>query len=146
MSAKLDLILLVDDDEDDLYFHQRAIRAAGLKCQIDICTSGDIALDYLTNQGEYAVHGAEYKQPDLIFLDINMPRVDGWEFIERYEIWLKSNSRIPTKSVIVMLSTSARRNDIAKAETKEIVRRYVSKPLDTNVIKNIVQDIFPPVL
>ena len=53
MNTEPDLILLIDDDEDVNYFHRRAITRSGLKCQIDVCTSGDIAMDYLKNEGEF---------------------------------------------------------------------------------------------
>lgn len=141
-NTKPDLILLIDDDEDDLFFHRKAIQSSGVDCKIDVCTSGDTAMDYLSNQGEFASRGDQYPQPSVIFLDINMPRVNGWQFLELYDHWLIEKRRDPS-TIIVMLSTSIREDDILRAEATPLVDRYVSKPLKSDGICLIFDELFP---
>jgi len=139
MNTGPELIMLIDDDEDDNFFHKRAIRKSGLSCKIDVCTSGDVAIDYLSNQGQYSAAGENYPQPDLIFLDINMPRVDGWEFLERYAHWIDEdeNRTLPT---IIILSNSNNASDIKRAEANNFVREYVVKPLRKEAVLQIVNN------
>ncbi|MFK7858383.1 MAG: response regulator [Granulosicoccus sp.] len=141
MKSRPDLILLIDDDEDDNFFHQRAIQKSGLKCRIDICTSGDTAMDYLSNRGEFSSRGAEIRHPDLIFLDINMPRVNGWEFMDQYTQWVNDNDYDPA-TVIVMVSTSGQTVDIERAKVTPFVGCFVEKPLKPESVLEIVDQYF----
>lgn len=144
MKKTPELILLIDDDEDDNFIHKRAIKKSGLECQIDVCTSGDMALDYLTNQGNHASRGTDYPRPDLIFLDINMPRVDGWEFLDQYAQWIDKN-RQEAATIIVMLSNSIDPRDINRASANRFVQKYTTKPLKPDEIVDIVSTYFSPV-
>jgi CheY-like chemotaxis protein len=77
MSKKLNCILLVDDDTEDNHYHKIVLDDMHITTQVEIARDGIEALQYLTKENQIT--------PELIFLDINMPRMNGWEFLEAYE-------------------------------------------------------------
>jgi CheY-like chemotaxis protein len=121
MSQKLKTILLIDDDEATNYIHTMIIEDAHFAENIVVMDSAIEALKYLTT----TVDG-KYPQPDLIFLDINMPAMDGWTFMQKYST-LDLNQQ--AKTIIVMLSTSLNPSDKEKADTIPLISGFMSKPL-----------------
>ena len=77
LKKKLNCILLIDDDPDDNFFHQVVIKQMDIVHRIDIANDGLEALSYLKD--------GQATPPELIFLDINMPRMNGWEFLAEYK-------------------------------------------------------------
>ena len=77
-------ILLIDDDDATNFIHEMVIKMADIDTHIEICTSARKALDYLTCKGEYSAN-TSYPQPGIIFLDINMPGMSGWDFLKEYD-------------------------------------------------------------
>lgn len=140
MTVKINLVLLIDDNEDDNFFHRRAMEKAGRVEMIDVCLDGGDALDYLQNKGKYAVRGQDYPRPDLIFLDINMPRTNGWEFIDKYALL---HPRFIGGPIIVMLTTSLNPNDRLRAENCTFVREFMTKPLKQQTFLEILDKHFP---
>ncbi|NNL15472.1 MAG: response regulator [Flavobacteriaceae bacterium] len=134
MKRKLKVILLIDDDEATNYIHKRVIKETNCAETIVIKENGIEALDYLTS----AVNG-KFPQPDLIFLDINMPAMDGWEFLESYK---KLNDDQLAKTVIVMLTTSLNPDDKDKASTIPIITDFIPKPLDPEMVEQICNNYF----
>ena len=126
-------ILLVDDNSDDNFIHERAIRKSGLGASVAVCRDGQDALDYL--QGVEAYADAEVRHPELVLLDINMPRVNGWEFLAEFT---KLGQAIRQGVVIVMLSTSTNPTDRGRADEFEQVVDYMSKPLTPDLIRQLV--------
>lgn len=125
-------VLLVDDDKVTNLMHGRLIRRTGLIGQIDVVTDGVAALEYLK-----AHEDAGEPLPELILLDINMPRMDGFEFLESY-------ATLPTQirhagTLIVMLSTSVLRADHERADADPNVHAFVSKPVAVEHIASFVQ-------
>lgn len=143
MSRKLNLVLLVDDNEDDNFFHRRAIEKANAVESIDICVDGSDALDYLQNLGKYQTRGHKYPRPDLIFLDINMPRTNGWEFLDQYA---KLDERFIGGPIVVMLTTSLNPVDRVRAGGSKLVREFMTKPLKQETFQGILQKHFPQVV
>ncbi len=136
---KLPLILLIDDDIDDNFFHRRVINKAGVAEEVAECHNGKDALDFLRNEGKYAGEDKPYPQPDLLFLDINMPRMNGWEFLNAYE---QLPPHIKGGPVVAMLTTSTNEQDIARAKQYNIVKDYSNKPLTEIMLKEVLQKYF----
>ncbi|MEO8150685.1 MAG: response regulator [Bacteroidia bacterium] len=130
MKKKLNLIMLIDDDEDDNYFHQLIINEADVTHHLRIAVSGFEALEILAN---------ETPSPDLIFLDINMPKMNGWEFLGEYE---KLSFDLKAKNVIIMLTTSLNPDDEEKAKKFNRINGFENKPLSQEMIKRIVKKHF----
>ncbi|MCK5860806.1 MAG: response regulator, partial [Abyssibacter sp.] len=106
MIDKLNEILLVDDNEADNFLHRVVLERAGVAKAVTEKLNGQEALDYLTT----ADVDGRYPQPELICLDINMPIMNGWEFIEAYE---QLDPKFQSGVVIMMLTTSLNPEDAA---------------------------------
>jgi CheY-like chemotaxis protein len=131
MQKQLNCVLLIDDNEDDNYYHELILREAGAAQQIQIAETGNSALDFLQETST---------APELIFLDINMPRMNGWEFLERYKK-LKIDQK--ANVIIIMLTTSLNPEDARKAKTIPEIDDFESKPLTSEMIKKIMKKFFP---
>ncbi len=135
----LDCILLIEDDKATNFIHQLAIRELGLDARIQVCLNGREGLDYLTGQGAFQGLG-KVSRPGIIFLDINMPLMDGWEFLEAYDL-LDDNQKADI--VVVMVSSSTNPDDHKRALRRDVVSGFVNKPLTTEVISGVIQKHFP---
>jgi CheY-like chemotaxis protein len=135
MKKKLECILLIDDDSEDNLFHRIVIERMQITIRIEAVQNGLEALEYLTKENQII--------PELIFLDINMPKMNGWEFLEKYKD-LPKNQR--SRITIVMLTTSANPNDIKRAEEIEDVTGFKTKPLSTEMLTEILNTHFPDYL
>lgn len=122
-------ILIIDDDEINNFIAAKLIDKIPPKAQVSTCINGKQGIDYvrskLTNQAEF---------PDIIFLDINMPLMNGWEFLEEFETF---KNDINKRVIINMLSSSVYNDDITKAETFDTVNKFISKPLTVEKIKDM---------
>lgn len=133
---QLDTILLIDDDPAINFLHKHVIKKEGVAKEIIAHQSAEEALEYLK---ENAKNGYHY--PELIFLDINMPGMDGWEFIEEYE---KLDNTLEQSKIVVMLSTSTDPKDQKKAEFKQVINQFLNKPLKAADIQYILEhNTFP---
>jgi CheY-like chemotaxis protein len=127
---KLNCILLVDDNDADNEFHQIIIERTGVAENIRIAENGEKALNYLKDPNQLV--------PELIFLDINMPRMNGWEFLARYkELGIKAR-----QIIIVMLTTSANPDDIQRAQQMAEVNGFKTKPLTRDMLLEIMDAYF----
>jgi CheY-like chemotaxis protein len=130
MTKKLTSILLIDDDDADNFFHTLAIQKMDTGIQIKTAENGLDALQLLHKNDA---------PPDLIFLDINMPKMNGWEFLQEFK---KLEPKLKTKAIIVMLTTSDNPEDVKKAtQTPEVVG-FETKPLTTDKLKLILENHF----
>lgn len=140
MKQKLNCVLLIDDDEPTNFFTRMILEESGCAEHIKIVQSGQEALDYLV-KSEAVDNAAIYPSPDLIFLDINMPAMDGWEFLEEYRK-LNVTSRI----IVVMLTTSLFPEDKLKAERMPEISGFEHKPLTAEKLAEVREKYFSNVL
>jgi two-component system, chemotaxis family, response regulator Rcp1 len=132
MSAFQDLeILLVEDNEGDIRLTIEAFKEAKIRNQIKVVRDGEEALDYLRKQGKYA----GVPSPDIILLDINLPKIDGKEVLST----MKSDPLLKTIPVI-MLTTSSADSDIQESYENH-ANCYVIKPVDLNKFMEVIRSI-----
>jgi CheY-like chemotaxis protein len=136
---KLKCVLLVDDDTAFNYLHRRTIKKFDLAETIQEVLNAREALDYLTNQGAFVNNGTRYPQPDLIFLDINMPGMSGWDFLEEYK---KLPAEQKGKIVLVMLTTSLNPEDEERARKNPEISDFIHKPLSMEALEEVIQQYF----
>jgi CheY-like chemotaxis protein len=128
MKGKEIHILLVEDNEGDIVLAREALREARIKNRITVITDGEKALEFL-------FHKDNNRKPDLILLDMNLPKVNGLEVLAK----LKEDEALKIIPV-VMLTTSTSEKDVLDAY-RNYVNCYINKPIDLEefivVIKNI---------
>lgn len=135
MKTKLNCIILIDDNAATNFFHKVIIDKANCAEQCIAFQSGQEALSYLKN-----LENRDFIKPDLIFLDINMPGMDGWQFLEHYNN-LEKNQQ--AKVVVVMLTTSLNPADREKAKTMNLVYGFLNKPLTKEMVFDQIKLHFP---
>ena len=124
-------ILLVEDNEGDVEMTRRALKRAQPLVRLSIANNGDQGLDALNQTGKYA----EAARPDLILLDINMPRMDGKTFLGI----VKSSE--PFKGIpIVMFTSSDSPNDVRECFEKQ-ASAYVVKPFDGTLYADRLREV-----
>jgi len=134
MKMKLQHILLVDDDEDCNFFHKRLLNQADCVENIDITKDGRAALDFLDLKWK------EKKNfPSIIFLDIKMPRMDGWEFLNEYK---KLNEIWQSKTIVIIFTIAFNPDNLSKAMSYPFVKGFKSKYLDKEGLDQILIEHF----
>ncbi|MBX9734265.1 MAG: response regulator, partial [Chitinophagaceae bacterium] len=121
------IICIIDDDEVYQFTVTKNIQSQKLAKKILVFSDGEEALQFLT-----ANIGDNDAVPDVIFLDINMPIMDGWQFLEKY-IHLKP--RIGKKVTLYMVSSSVDPADTQRAKAIEEISDYIIKPITPEQLK-----------
>lgn len=124
-------VLLVEDDPGDVVIAQEALRAGNLPTQLDVVSDGVEAMAFLRNEGGYA----DARRPDLILLDLNLPRMTGHEVLAELKAD-ESLRRIP----VVVLSTSVAAEDVARSYDLH-ANVYVAKPVDFDEFAGVIKQI-----
>ncbi|SCY80107.1 response regulator [Flavobacterium caeni] len=121
------LIYLIDDDEIFVFVMQKLMQKSGRFEQVLNIANGLDAIDVLVDR-----YSREGSLPDLIFLDLNMPVLDGWQFLDEVE-------RLPFKDRlrIYIISSSIDAREMAKAKEYSTVKRFVSKPVTLDWLNKI---------
>lgn len=129
----LNKILLIDDNEADNYLHRMIISEADVTESIVDRRDGVSALEYLKTMEESEL-------PELIFLDINMPRMNGWEFLEAYnELPFAKKQSV----LVIMLTTSIFPKDRQRAEHLPNFSGFLNKPLTEEDLLQLLHKHFP---
>jgi CheY-like chemotaxis protein len=124
---KLNNIMLIDDNIHANYFNEIKLEQNNACDKITIFMNGKEALDYLVTNKETDV--------DLILLDINMPVMNGWQFLSNIErVWREIEKSIP----IFILSSSVNTYDKQKSAEYKSVKGFINKPLNDNDLKEMI--------
>jgi CheY-like chemotaxis protein len=134
----LNCILLIDDDEITNYLNKMLIKNTETEVHVHTALNGLHALKFLTGSND-----SEAKKscpvPDLIFLDINMPRMNGWEFLEEYNKLEEMNK---AGVIIAMLTSSSNVDDIYTARQEFHLKEYIYKPLTSEKLDHVFSKYF----
>jgi CheY-like chemotaxis protein len=137
MKQKLNCVLVIDDDEPTNFFTRMILEESGCTDHIKVMQSGQEALDYLAKSKQAGSDASSYPSPDLILLDINMPAMDGWEFLDEYK---KFN--VESRIIVVMLTTSLFPEDKLRAEKIPEISGFENKPLTEEKLTAVLEKYF----
>jgi CheY-like chemotaxis protein len=129
ITFKFDLVLLIDDNDIDNFINERMITTSGFGKTVIVRNSAQGALEYLqsvTDKGETL--------PKVIFLDLNMPVMDGFAFLQEYE---KFSDELKGYCKIIVLSSSISPEDINRASTNPYVAKFLNKPLSEKYLSAV---------
>ena len=121
-------VMMIDDNDNDLLFTRLTLQRCGVPCEVQAFTHAQAALDHLRQSPAHRV--------DLILLDINMPVMNGFDFLEAFE-QLPAEHRSGTR--VAMLSSSADPGDRQRAAGFASVSDYLTKPLDRATAAGLLQ-------
>jgi CheY-like chemotaxis protein len=133
---RLNTILLIDDDETTNFINRRLLSRMDIADDIRVVTNGEEALEYLRSA---FAEVEDYPRPDLIFVDIKMSVMDGFEFLEEYQ---KFDEADKNRTTMLMLTSSASFYDLEKLKNFPEVLRHYSKPLAEADVREIMQEHF----
>jgi len=134
MKTELKCILLIDDNEDDNFYHEREIGKYDSTIKVISMEMCKDALECLKAHKDNV-----NELPDLIFLDINLPLMNGWEFLRRY---VEIKNELKKFAKVIVLTTSDNPDDVAKSKAWDVVIDYYTKPLTKEKFSEIVQKHF----
>jgi CheY-like chemotaxis protein len=135
---KINCVLLIDDNPADNYYHEYIMKDAGLCSQVKVALNGIEALSYLKNAWIDSP-SEEMPRPEIIFLDINMPRMSGFEFLEEYH---QLDGGLKSSTSVIMLTSSPNPDDRKKALSFSDVKEYHVKPLSIEMLQEIIERYF----
>jgi CheY-like chemotaxis protein len=127
-------LLVVDDNEDDVFFMQRAVAQAGIPNPIQVASDGQAAVDYLRGVGQFSDR-QKYPLPCLVLLDLKLPGLAGLDVLR----WLREQKQFEVLPVII-LSSSTQEIDI-DAAYRLGVNAYLAKPPDANTLADVMKVI-----
>lgn len=126
-------VMLVDDNEIDNLINQKMLEATAVCERIYLHTGAKSAIEFLKNIDKVADDNPDII-PEVIFLDIDMPLMDGFQFLDQFE---NLSDRIRAKSKIVMLTSSINPQDVSRSRKSSYVKKYLNKPLTQDALKKL---------
>jgi len=124
-------VLLIDDSPDDERILRRAMRGTTFLENLQVVDDGDQAMAFIRREGEYA----RAPRPDLILLDLNLPRRDGWEVLEE----IKADQALRSIPVVV-LTTADSQEDVRRAYQLQ-ASSFITKPADFGRLERIMASL-----
>ncbi|RRQ50278.1 DNA-binding response regulator [Maribacter algicola] len=124
---------IIDDDPIFIYGTKRIMKETDFYEDLIVYSNGQEALEGLDQ-----ICTLGKKIPDVIFLDLNMPIMDGWEFLDQF-IRLHGDKLYGT--LIYILSSSVNPRDLEKVKNYKVVNKYILKPITPNDLENVVQTL-----
>lgn len=131
MGHRIANVLLIDDDSTTNYLHKRVVLKTNLCSTPIVATDGEKGLEALLGINNSNINFEDYV---LIFLDLNMPVMDGWNFLKILE---KIKEQLKFKFLLFVVSSSINRDDIDRAEKNYLVAKYLKKPMNIELIENM---------
>ncbi|MEE1947143.1 response regulator [Pedobacter sp. KR3-3] len=128
LDTKINL-LVIDDDDINIFIIKKIVEKTGFDIEMVSKSNGQLAIDYLKDA---ISRGATL--PHLILIDINMPVMNGWEFVEAYQ-----QLGIAKPVDLYILSSSVYENDIEKTKSYSAVRGFISKPLSIERLTELIK-------
>jgi two-component system chemotaxis response regulator CheY len=126
--------MLIDDDEIHSNLCYELILKSGITQTVSIFNDAEEALQFIRDNA-----AKPEVLPELIFLDINMPFMDGWEFLDAYE---SVKPEIKKEIVLILLTSSVYKNDIEKAKQYKSVVEYIKTPISINKLLETKEEYF----
>ncbi|MEZ4946019.1 MAG: response regulator [Cyclobacteriaceae bacterium] len=128
--GKAVVICIIDDDDVYQYTMTRALKSDSLVKKILVFSDGEEALDFMIEN-----IASNDNLPDVIFLDVNMPIMDGWQFLEEY---IKLKPRVGKQIAIYMVTSSVDPVDVDRAAKFSEISDYLVKPIQPDQIRELV--------
>ena len=129
---KYKAVMLIDDNEIDNLINQKMLEASNIAETIFMHTGAKGALEFLKNIEKLSTNGVGL--PEVIFLDIDMPLMDGFQFLDEFE---KLSDYIKNNISIIMLTSSINPQDLSKAKKSAFVKKYINKPLTQDALEKL---------
>lgn len=128
---KINSILLVDDDEASNFLHSIFINKLDMEIEVNSAINGQQALDYILNKG-----ADKLGLPCMVMLDLRMPIMDGWEFMQRYEDQVPQS--LKDQLMIVLVTISDNSTDKERATNNPHIIDFAQKPLSDSTFRKII--------
>lgn len=130
---KFDRVCLVDDDDIYQYMMKRELRNTQLVKEIQIFPNGEQAMQFFSSKKDHP-----NDLPDIIFLDLNMPIMNGWQFLDEY---LLLRPRLNKEIVIVLITSSFDGKDMERAKGYDEVTDYIVKPITRDRLLTVLKEL-----
>lgn len=124
-------LLVIDDDDINIFIIKKIVEKTGYKITMIAKSNGQLAIDYIKETLEN-----NQTLPQLILIDINMPVMNGWEFVEAY-----TELNVTEDINLYILSSSVYENDIEKTKSYSNVKGFISKPLSLDRLSELLKEV-----
>ncbi|WP_111309510.1 response regulator [Confluentibacter sediminis] len=128
---KINSVYVIDDDEIYQFTIKKILKSFDLPFEIKSFPDGEEAINFIDDH-----KNNEAELPDIVFLDINMPIMDGFEFLEEFE---KIKSDLCKNTIVHMVSSSVDEVDIERAKKNKNISSYITKPVNPKEIERIIK-------
>jgi len=133
----LDKVLCIDDDQITLVICDMVIKKAGFAKEVITANNGKEGIAWFSELFSKNNTSADKNPPQVIFLDLNMPIMNGWDFLEDY--LMKYYDRLPGTKVVIVSST-VNPEDFSRANRYDIVIDFINKPLTTEGLEGLMEN------